>query len=43
LLFVVRAGGVVLGSAPRAFELPDDVKTDLDRILAEVQAHRPGT
>jgi len=25
----------------RVFELPDDVKAGLDRIFADVEAHRP--
>jgi trimethylamine--corrinoid protein Co-methyltransferase len=32
-----------LRSEPRAFELPADVKAGLDAILADVEAHRPGT
>jgi trimethylamine--corrinoid protein Co-methyltransferase len=32
-----------LCAEPRAFELSAEVKTELDRILAEVEAHRPGS
>ncbi len=43
LLDRLRARVAELRSAPRAFELPDDVKAGLDAILADVEAHRPGT
>jgi len=42
LLDRLRARVSELRSQPRAFELPDDVKAGLDRILAEVEAGRPG-
>jgi trimethylamine--corrinoid protein Co-methyltransferase len=43
LLDRLRARVAELRSGPRAFELPDDVKAGLDRILADVEARRPGT
>jgi trimethylamine--corrinoid protein Co-methyltransferase len=43
LLDRLKARVAELRSEPRAFELPGDVKTGLDRILAEVEADRPGT
>jgi len=41
LLDRLRARASELRSEPRAFELPDDVKEGLDRILADVEARRP--
>jgi trimethylamine--corrinoid protein Co-methyltransferase len=38
----VKARVAELRSQPRAFVLSDEVKADLDRILAEVEAKRPG-
>ena len=43
LLDRLKARVAELRSEPRAFELPDDAKTGLDAILADVEAHRPGT
>ena len=43
LLDRLQARVAELRSEPRAFELPDDVRTGLDAILADVEAHRPGT
>ena len=43
LLDRLKARVAELRSEPRAFELSDEVKAGLDRILAEVEAHRPGT
>jgi trimethylamine---corrinoid protein Co-methyltransferase len=43
LLDRLRARVAELRSGPRAFELDADVKAGLDRILAEVEAHRPGS
>ena len=43
LLYRLRARVAELRSEPRAFELPDDVKAGLDRILADIEARRPGT
>ncbi len=42
LLDRLKARVAELRSEPRAFELPDDVKMGLDRILADVEAHRQG-
>ncbi len=42
LLDRLRARVAELRSEPRAFELPDDVTAGLDRILADVEARRPG-
>jgi trimethylamine--corrinoid protein Co-methyltransferase len=42
LLERLRARVAALRAEPRAFELGDDVKAGLDRVLAEVEAHRPG-
>jgi trimethylamine---corrinoid protein Co-methyltransferase len=42
LLDRLQARASELRSEPRAFELPDDAKTGLDAILADVEAHRPG-
>jgi trimethylamine---corrinoid protein Co-methyltransferase len=42
LLDRLRARVAELRSEPRAFELPDDAKTGLDRILADVEMQRPG-
>ena len=43
LLERLKARVAELRSEPRAFELPEDAKSGLDRILAEVEADRPGT
>jgi len=43
LLERLKARVAELRSEPRAFELPDEAKSGLDRILADVEAHRPGT
>jgi len=43
LLDRLKARVAALRAEPRAFELSDDVKAGLDRVLAEVEAHRPGT
>jgi trimethylamine--corrinoid protein Co-methyltransferase len=43
LLDRLKARASELRSEPRAFELPDNVKTGLDAILADVEARRPGT
>ena len=43
LLDRLRTRVAALRAEPRAFELSDDVKAGLDRILADVEAHRPGT
>ena len=43
LLDRLQARASELRSEPRAFELADDVKAGLDRILADVEADRPGT
>jgi trimethylamine:corrinoid methyltransferase-like protein len=42
LLDRLRARVAKLRSEPRAFELPDAVGAGLDRVLAEVEARRPG-
>ena len=42
LLDRLRARVAELRSEPRAFELSDAAKAGLDRVLAEVEAHRPG-
>ena len=42
LLDRLQARVAELRSEPRAFELGDDVKAGLDRILGEGEAHRPG-
>jgi len=41
LLDRLKARVAELRSEPRAFELSDEVKAGLDRVLAEVEAHRP--
>ncbi len=43
LLDRLRARVTELRSEPSTFELDDAAKAGLDRVLAEVQAHRPGT
>ena len=43
LLDRLRARVAELRAEPRAFELSDEVKAGLDRVLAEVQASRPGS
>ena len=43
LLDRLQARVAGLRSEPRAFELPEGAKSGLDRILADVEAHRPGT
>ena len=43
LLDRLRARVAELRSEPRAFELSDEAKAGLDRVLAEVQASRPGS
>ena len=43
LLDRLKARVAELRSEPRAFELSDAAKAGLDRVLAEVEAHRPGT
>jgi trimethylamine--corrinoid protein Co-methyltransferase len=43
LLDRLRARVAELRSGSRAFELPDAAKSGLDRIIADVEAHRPGT
>jgi trimethylamine--corrinoid protein Co-methyltransferase len=43
LLDRLKARVAALRAEPRTFELADDVKAGLDRILAEVEARRPGT
>jgi trimethylamine--corrinoid protein Co-methyltransferase len=43
LLDRLKARVAELRSEPRAFELSEDVKAGLDAILADVEAHRPGT
>ena len=42
LLDRLRARVAELRSQPRDFQLSDDVKAGLDRVLAEVEAQRPG-
>jgi trimethylamine--corrinoid protein Co-methyltransferase len=42
LLDRLRARVAELRSEPRAFELSDEMKAGLDRILADVEARRPG-
>jgi len=43
LLDRLRARVAELRSEPRAFELSDEAKAGLDRVLAEVEASRPGS
>ena len=43
LLDRLKARVAALRAEPRAFELSDEVKAGLDRVLAEVEAQRPGT
>jgi len=43
LLDRLRARVAELRSEPRAFELSDEAKAGLDRVLAEVEAGRPGS
>ena len=43
LLDRLKARVAALRAEPRAFELSDDAKAGLDRVLAEVEADRPGT
>ncbi len=43
LLDRLRARVAALRAEPRAFELSDKARAGLDRVLAEVEAHRPGT
>jgi trimethylamine---corrinoid protein Co-methyltransferase len=43
LLDRLKARVAALRAEPRAFELSDEAKAGLDGILAEVEAHRPGT
>jgi trimethylamine--corrinoid protein Co-methyltransferase len=43
LLDRLKARVAELRSEPRAFELSDDVKAGLDRILVDVETQRPGT
>ena len=43
LLDRLRARVAELRAEPRAFELSDEAKAGLDRVLAEVQASRPGS
>jgi trimethylamine--corrinoid protein Co-methyltransferase len=43
LLDRLRARVAALRAEPRAFELDDVAKAELDRILTEVEAHRPGS
>jgi trimethylamine--corrinoid protein Co-methyltransferase len=43
LLDRLRARVAALRARPRAFELSAEVKAGLSRLLAEVEAHRPGT
>ncbi len=43
LLDRLRARVAALRAEPRAFELDASVTGELDRILAEVEAHRPGS
>jgi trimethylamine--corrinoid protein Co-methyltransferase len=43
LLDRLQARVAELRSEPRAFELDASAKAGLDRVLAEVEAHRPGT
>ncbi len=43
LLDRLRVRVAALRAEPRAFELSVETKAGLDRVLAEVEAHRPGT
>jgi len=43
LLDRLKARVAALRSEPRAFELSAEAKAGLDRVLGEVEAHRPGT
>jgi trimethylamine--corrinoid protein Co-methyltransferase len=43
LLDRLKARVAALRAEPRAFELSDEAKAGLDRVLAEVEAQRPGT
>jgi trimethylamine:corrinoid methyltransferase-like protein len=43
LLDRLKARVAELRSEPRAFELSDDAKAGLDRILTDVEADRPGS
>jgi trimethylamine--corrinoid protein Co-methyltransferase len=43
LLDRLRARVAALRAEPRAFELSDEAKAGLERVLAEVETHRPGS
>jgi len=43
LLDRLKARVAALRAEPRAFELSDEARAGLERVLAEVEAHRPGT